>query len=175
MNRMLIAAAVLAALACGYAGAQGAIPALKTSVPEGEKAVATFFTQDSVGDVQLGKLGLEKSTNSAVRALAQNMVRDHTVTAENGMRVARQIGDTDVRWKPGDDNQIELTRLAKYNGAEFDRQYLKTLVQAHQVDIGTARDAMEFVSTPALRTYLQQTLSVDRRHLAMAQSAQRKL
>lgn len=66
---------------------------MKTSVSEGRKAVATYYVEDSIGDVQLGQLGLQKSKNAAVRQLASAMVSDHTMTARDGMRVAQQIGD----------------------------------------------------------------------------------
>lgn len=174
-KRTIPALAAALVLTCAYAAAQTAVPAMKTSVSEGEKAVATYYTQDSVGDVQLGQLGLRKSKNAAVRQLAQTLVRDHTKTAQNGMRVAQAIGDTDVKWKAGDGNQIDLTHLSRYSGAQFDREYVKTLIDAHKSDISTAKDALEFVQTSALKSYLQQTLSIDQKHLQMAQSAQSKL
>jgi putative membrane protein len=172
VKRTILAGAGALTLTCLCASAQNAIPAMNDSISDGQKAVVTYFTQDSIGDVQLGNLGVQKSKNAAVLSLARAMVRDHTATAQNGMRTARSIGAGDVRWKPGDDNVLQLTRLSRYSGAQFDREYIKTLIEAHRIDIGTAQDAMEFVSAPALRTYLQQTLSVDRRHLRMAQSAQ---
>jgi putative membrane protein len=174
-NRTIPALAALLALTSAYAAAQMAVPSMKTSVTEGEKAVATYYTEDSVGDVQLGRLGLKKSSNSAVRALAQAMVRDHTTTAQGGMRVAQAIGDSDVKWKAGDSNQIELTRLNRYSGSEFNRQYLKTLIEAHKTDIATAQDSLEFVSNAQLKSYLHETLNVDQKHLSMAESAQSKL
>ena len=177
MFQKRILALITAALACagGVAAAQNAIPPMKTSVAAGQKAVATYFTEDSVGDVQLGQLGLQKSRDASVRSLAQALVRDHTMTAGQGMRVAQTIGDDDVQWKPGDDNRLELARLSRYGGAQFDREYVKTLVDAHQTDISTATDALDFVTSPDLRRYLQQTLAVDRKHLKMAQTAQSNL
>ena len=169
----LLAAAL--ACACGVAAAQSTIPPMKTSVAAGQKAVATYFTEDSVGDVQLGQLGLQKSQDASVRSLAEALVRDHTMTADQGMRVAQALGDTDAQWKPGDDNRLELTRLSRYSGAQFDREYVKTLVDAHRTDINTATDALDFVASADLKRYLRQTLAVDRDHLKMAQAAQSKL
>lgn len=174
-KRILTAVAAAFALSCVYAAAETSIPAMKTGVEDGQKAVVQYYTQDSVGDVQLGRLGLSKSRNAAVRALARALVRDHTITAEDGLATARAVGDDDVPFKPGDDNQIQLTRLSRYSGAQFDREYVKTLIDAHQVDIATARDSLEFASAAPLRRYLQSTLAVDERHLRIAQSVQSKL
>ena len=177
MKKKATISALVAAVALtgAYAFAQNAIPKMDPSVSQGEKAVATYFTEDSLGDVQLGQLGLQKSKNASVRKLAQALVTDHTMTAHNGWRVAQKIDDSDVKWKAGDGNQIDLTHLSRYNGAEFDREYVKTLIDAHKSDITTAEDALEFVTSPTLKTYLQQTLSVDRKHLQMAESTQNKL
>jgi putative membrane protein len=163
------------ALSCACAVAQNAIPPMQTSTQAGEKAIAAYFTQDSIGDTQLGKLGLQKAKNSAVRELASAMVRDHTMSARKGLSVAQTLGDSDVQWKAGDSNQIELTRLSRYSGSQFDREYVKALIEAHKTDISTVKDSLEIASTPALKTYLHQTLSIDQKHLNMAQSAQSKL
>lgn len=148
---------------------------MKTSVSDGEKAVAAYYTQDSIGDVQLGKLALQKSKNAAVRHLASAMVRDHTMTARDAMQVARQIGDSDVKWKAGDGNQIDLTYLSQYSGPQFDKEFVKAMIDAHKTDISTAKDSLDFASSPALKTYLQKTISVDEKHLHLAQAAQAKL
>ena len=174
-NRILPALAAAFALTCAYAAAQSTIPAMKTSASEGQKAVATYYTEDSIGDVQLGKLGLQKSNNSAVRKLASAMVTDHTMTAREGMRVAKQIGDSDVKWKAGDGNQIDLTDLSRYSGSEFDQEFVKAMIHAHETDISTAKDSFSFATSPALKSYLQKTISVDEKHLHMAQAAQAKL
>lgn len=174
-KRTTIAIISALALTFGYAAAQTAIPHGNASVSQGENAAATYFTRDSIGDVQLGRLGLDKSKNASVRTVANALVKDHTMTADKGMQVARAIGDSDVKWAPGAGNQMDLTRLNRYSGAEFDREYIKTLIQAHQQDISMAQDALKFVTDSRLRSYLQTTLQVDRKHLSMAQQAQSKL
>ncbi len=120
---------------------------MKTSVGAGEKAAASYFTQDSVGNVQLGRLGVQRARDPAVRSLAPAMVRDHTRTAAAGMQVAGAIGD---------------------DAAQLD----STLIGAHMADIGAARDALESATSPALRAYLTSAIAVDQRHLRMAQAAQ---
>jgi predicted outer membrane protein len=91
------------------------------------------------------------------------------------MQVAQQIGASDVQWKPDASTQIDLTALSRYSGAEFDREYVKALIQAHQVDISTVKESQEFVTSSALKAYLQNVLAVDQRHLQMAQAAQSQI
>jgi len=173
MNKTLAATALVLLLAAPALARTIAAP--KTSVSDGEKATTTYFVQDSVGDVQLGMLGEQKAQNAAVRALARTMVRDHTRTANAGMQVAQQIGDDEAQLKAGDDNQIQLSHLARYSGVKFDQEYTSALVDAHKNDISTARDALEFATTPALRAYLRDAIAVDTRHLGMAEAAQQQV
>jgi putative membrane protein len=174
MKTKFVAAAALVALLWTPASAQ-TFPSLKISVGEGEQSAITFFVEDSVGDVLLGRLGLQRANDPAVRALAQAMVRDHTRSALAGMDVARQIADEQAHLKAGDDNQIELSHLARYSGAKFDREYAAVLVDAHKSDIQTAHDALEFATTPAVRAYLRTTIATDTRHLRMAEAAQARV
>ncbi|HEY0393253.1 MAG TPA: DUF4142 domain-containing protein [Candidatus Elarobacter sp.] len=174
MLKQISLAAALGALIAVPALAQS-IPPIDTSAGAGEKATATLFTQDSVGDVQLGVLGLQKARSAAVRALARTMVRDHTRTANEGLQVAKQLGADDVQLKAGDENQVELSHLARYSGATFDREYVSALIDAHENDISTAQHALEFTVSPVLRAYLRATLAVDRRHLALAQAVQQQV
>jgi len=173
MNKTLAATALVLLLAAPALARTIAAP--KKSVSDGEKAAMTYFVQDSVGDVQLGMLGEQKAQNAAVRALARTMVRDHTRTANAGMQVAQQIGDDEAQLKAGDDNQIQLSHLARYSGVKFDQEYTSALVDAHKNDISTARDALEFATTAALRAYLRDTIAVDTRHLGMAEAAQQQV
>ncbi len=172
--KTFVTATTLVAFLAGSATAQ-TIPNMKTSSNAGGKAVATYFTEDSVGDAQLGKLGLQKAQNAAVRALAQAMVRDHTRTANDGLQVAKQIGADEAQFKAGDDNQIELSHLARYSGTRFDQEYVSALIDAHKNDITTAHDALEFTKTPALRTYLQENITIDQHHLQVAEAAQKEV
>ncbi|HEY4442291.1 MAG TPA: DUF4142 domain-containing protein [Candidatus Elarobacter sp.] len=147
------------------------IPPGGASVAAAERAAAVYFTQDSVGDVQLGQLGLEKGQNAAVRALAKAMSDDHTRTANDGLAVAKKLG-ADVHFKPGDDNVIEYAHLARYSGAQFDKEFAAAMVDAHKNDIKTGQTALEFATDPALRKYLTDGLAINKKHLQMAETAQ---
>lgn len=171
--RNVFGAAVFVGLVGLPAFAQS-LPPMKTSVNDGEKAAVVYFVQDSIGDVQLGRLGRERAQNIAVRTVADALVRDHTKTAAAGLKVAKALGD-EASLKAGDDNQMTLSRLARYRGAKFDQEYAKAVVDAHKTDIGIARDALDFAATPALRAYLTSTIAIDTRHLRMAQAAQQNL
>ncbi len=174
MTKHALGAAALVALLALPALAQ-TIPAMKTSASEGEKATATYFTEDSVGDVQLGRLGQQRARNAAVRMLAAAMVRDHTRTANAGLQVAQAIGDDEAQLKAGDDNQIALSHLARYSGAKFDREFVsahdRRAQSRHQRGQGRAR-----VRHHARAADLSDdTIAIDTHHLRMALAAQQQV
>jgi putative membrane protein len=171
-RRSLCTAVALTVLSAFPAGAQAPIPPLETSPLAGEKAIVKHLVEDSVGDVQLGQLGLKMAHAAQVRAFARAMVADHTRTAEAAIPVAERLG-ADAKMEPDSSNQVDLSHLARYSGARFDREYLKTLVDAHKTDISGIDAAMEFTTDPGLRTLLRSVRAVDQKHLALATSAQR--
>lgn len=170
----LCRAVLIVALIAATPGSSAAqpIPALETSAAAGEKAIVTFLVEDSVGDVELGRLGLQRATAVPVRALAAAMVRDHTRTAQLGLAVARRLAVDDATAKPESTNQVDVSHLARYHGDRFDREYVKTLVDAHRSDISEIGDALEFTRDAGLRAALKTALTIDRAHLRMALRAQ---
>jgi putative membrane protein len=169
-TRFFVAIALVAATVAA-AGAQPSMPPPDPSATAGEKAIATYLAEDSVGDVQLGELGIRKAHGAAVRAFARAMVKDHTRTAQAGIAAAQRLGADNAKLEPDSSTQVALTRLARYSGAAFDREYLKTLIDAHKSDIMLIEEALVFTTDPGLRAALTDALSIDRKHLRMAIAA----
>ncbi|MDB5042614.1 MAG: hypothetical protein JWN27_3340 [Candidatus Eremiobacteraeota bacterium] len=165
-------ALALAAATLATAGAQLSIPPPDPSATAGQKAIATYLAEDSVGDVQLGELGIRKARSAAVRAFARAMVRDHTRTAMAGIAAAQRLGADNTKLEPDSSTQVVLTRLARYSGAAFDREFVKTLADAHKSDITLIVEALVFTTDPGLRAALTDALAIDRKHLRMAIAAQ---
>ena len=173
MNRMLSVAALIAlgagpALAQG--GATGAFPA-QPQTRMADKGAVAFIVADSVGDVQLANLALQRSQSPAVRSLAQTMVADHTKSALQAMQLAKQAGATTAKLEPSDEMLIAQQHLARYKGYEFDEEWLKHEIAAHQNDIDTVRDAMEVASNPAVMQLELSALQIDEKHLGLANAA----
>ena len=173
MNRVL---SVIALTALGTApvlaqtGSSGSLPA-QPQTHMADKAAVTFIASDSVGDVQLANLALQKSQTAAVRSFAQTMVADHTKSALQAMDLAKRIGASSAKLEPSDEILIAEQHLARYKGYEFDEEWLKHEITAHQNDIDTIRDAMEVASDNGVMQFELSTLQTDEKHLALANSA----
>ena len=173
MHRLLFAAAVAALVVAPPAQAQsggGSLPA-QPQTHTADKAAVAFIVSDSVGDVQLANLALQKSQTASVRSLAQTMVADHTKSALQGIDLVKQAGATSAKLEPSDEILIAEQHLARYKGYEFDEEWLKHEIAAHQNDIDTVRDAMEISSNPAVTQFELSTLQTDEKHLGLANAA----
>jgi putative membrane protein len=149
-----------------------------------------------LAEVQLGKLAELKASSPDVKAFGQMMVRDHSQPNAELKRIASQIGvtppaDLDAKHKD------LLDRLAKLEGAEFDREYINAMVQGHEVltklksraerrmtstqpGAAAPKSGAESVGTAgkgeqALNQWAAKTLPVVQKHLERAQVLQKKL
>ncbi len=173
MHRVLSVLALTAlgaAPALAQTGSSGSLPA-QPQTHMADKAAVAFIVSDSVGDVQLANLALQKSQTPAVRSFAQTMVADHTKSALQGMDLAKRIDASGAKLEPSEELLIAQQHLARYKGYEFDEEWLKHEITAHQNDIDTVRDAMEVASNAAVMQLELSTLQVDEKHLAMANAA----
>lgn len=116
-------------------------------------------------EVELGRLALERAASAEVKEFAREMVKDHSQAGEKLQKLAKQKR---VTLPPGILPQAQQTKkkLAKLSGAEFDRAYVKAMVEVHEKDVaafeavaknGTDADAKAFASAtvPTLKHHLQ--------------------
>ena len=87
-------------------------------------------------DVEAGKLALEKSQNTDVRAFAQRMVGDHTAVNDQALALAKKLNVTpeDNPTSQSLTKQAETTRekLTGLTGAAFDKAYVDNEVAFHK-------------------------------------------
>ena len=101
----------------------------------GATADARHFAEQATyagnAEVKLGQLASERAQNPAVKEFAQMMVRDHT---RSGNELKQVVSRHEVQPPAGLDaeHQRLYERLGKLQGAEFDREYMKAMVDGHQ-------------------------------------------
>jgi predicted outer membrane protein len=85
----------------------------------------------NMAEVELGRLALQKATNLDIKSFAQRMVDDHGMAANNLKSV---MSGQPIEWPVQLDDKHRKTagELAKKQGADFDRDYAKAMVEGHQ-------------------------------------------
>jgi len=81
--------------------------------------------------IELSRMALDKATDAALKAFAQLLIHDHEAA---GSELKRLASGRSIEWPAQlDDNHRDTAAdLAKKQGAEFDREYVKAMVQGHQ-------------------------------------------
>jgi len=152
---------------------QGATAPQATTVPQAQalvRADSAFIRQATEGnlfEIRLGNLATTKGTNPAVKQFGQRMVTDHsTMQNQWGALVARNGLPLKASLDPAhEQGALQLERLS---GAEFDRVYMTSMIQAHQRD----RDAFQTLGpsahSPEVRQMAAAGLPTIQQHLSMA-------
>ena len=114
----------------------------------GNDVNAATFTRQAMlankAEVKLGELAAQKAQNAEVKEFAQMMVKEHT----NGLNALKEAVKGQGVEEPSQldtKHQTLYDRLSKLSGAEFDREYMKAMVDGH-------REVKNMVETRANRT-----------------------
>jgi putative membrane protein len=125
-------------------------------------------------DVAAGKQALAKSHNKAVRAFAEEMVRDHTAVNDKALALVKKLKvtpqDNPTSQALNKGAKAELDKLAKLNGAAFDRAYIANEVAYHKTVNGAlAKTLIPNAHNAELKSLLETGLTLFKEHQAHAE------
>ncbi|MEO7101145.1 MAG: DUF4142 domain-containing protein [Luteolibacter sp.] len=110
----------------------------KAAVPTDAQIAMIAVVADTV-DVNYGKLAVQKTSNQAVKAFAETMIRDHGAVNDQATALATKLGLTPVESAASKslaaNGKKELARLSALSGVEFDRAYVNNEVSYHEAVI----------------------------------------
>jgi len=143
---------------------------MSRNVPTASDAAWTQkAAQGGAAEVRLGEMARLRSTNQAVKELAQRLVDDHTIAGDELKQIAIRKGIA----LPGaiDPKQEALyERLSKLTGAEFDRAYVAAMVDDHRAHVADFQRQADTSGDPELKSFAIKTLPVLQEHLRMAET-----
>lgn len=181
-HRIVLAIGLLCLGTAGGVAAQGA-PGSTSSRPSGATAGSTaapaqgadraFMEKAAMSDmaeVQLSQIAQQKATRDDVKQLAGRMVQDHTRTSQELKSIA---GKHNVTLPTALDrkHQLAVEKLqGKTAGADFDRQYLKLLLDDHRQAVSLFRAEAKSGKNPEAKAFAAKTLPALEEHLQMVQA-----
>jgi len=180
--RHAVAAALLLAIGAGTtASAQSYGTATQNPAAKGsDTAKATmlsstdrdFMTKAAAGgmaEVQLGELAQKNAASDAVKQFGQRMVQDHGKAGEELKQLASAKG---VQLPTALDRKHtqDMARLQKLSGADFDREYMKHMVDDHKKDVGEFQKQAKSGRDEQIKSYASKTLPTLQDHLKQAQT-----
>jgi putative membrane protein len=146
----------------GTAGTTGT-----TDIAMGDRNFVKDMAADGQAEIGLGEMAQQKATDPDVKAFAAMMVRDHSKAGEELKSIAAKHN---IELNADLDDQAKDLReqLAKKSGAEFDRDYIKAMVDDHEQAVDDAKDKAEHSDNPEIKQWASKTLPTLQQHLERA-------
>jgi putative membrane protein len=154
----ILALALAAALLSAPASAQSSA----------DKSFIKDAMQGNLAEIQMGQLAQKNAGSDEVKAFGKTLEGDHSQSNTKAMQVAAALKVT-VPTEPGAKQKQTYERMAKLNGAAFDRQFAQHMIADHKQDIAKFEKAAKSKDTN-VAAYASETLPTLHKHLEMAQS-----
>ena len=151
-----------------------------------DHAFVEKMAQAGIAEVKLGQLAAERASNAQVKQFGRRMVSDHQKANNELKQIASKMAvqlpaETDAK------HQQLYERLSKLKGAEFDKEYMKAMVDGHQEvaqelerhsdnnarSVGTSGNASQPVAS--VNAWASKTLPDVRQHLEQAKQIEAKV
>jgi len=134
-----------------------------------ERDLVNALAQGNIAEIQLGNLAKKKASNKAVKDFGARMAADHTV-------LDQQL----KQWASGNNVQLPTTmtaeeqssynKMAKLSGKEFDREYMRMMLEDHHTDVSELQQTALHSKNVAIKGLATRTLPILQNHLLIAQN-----
>ncbi len=142
--------------------------ALAAEKPTDPQIAHIAYTAGTI-DVEAAKLAIKKSKNKEVVDFAKDMERDHEAVNKQALDLVKKLKvtpeDNDTSKALAKAAKEERAKLAKLNGAEFDKAYIENEVAYHkQVDSALETLLIPSASNAELKSLLETGLKIFQGH-----------
>ena len=122
-----------------------------------------------MAEVELGKLAEQKASNAQVKQFGSRMVQDHGKANDELKSLASSKGVQLPATMPKS-KQADVDKLGKMTGADFDKAYMKHMVDDHKHDVSMFEKQSKSGQDTDLKAWAGKTLPTLREHEQLAQS-----
>lgn len=122
-----------------------------------------------LAEIKMAETAMANTNNDDVKRYAKRLADDHTKFRNDLLDRARVL-KVNVVLELDKDLKGKMDRLAKLRGAELDREYIKMMIDDHQMDIRELESRVKTVRDEELRKVVTNALPTMREHLKQAQS-----
>ncbi len=152
-------------------------PAAATKAPQAKTKVSKDTTnyvekaaQGDLFEIHSSELALKQAESSDVKAFAQRMINDHTVSSQ-ALKAGIQSANLDVTVPDKLDkaHEAKVSNLRKAKGKDFDQAYMREQLSAHKEALQLHKNYAANGDNPVLKNTAANTATVVEHHLAEAQ------
>ncbi|RYE19146.1 MAG: DUF4142 domain-containing protein [Sphingobacteriaceae bacterium] len=135
---------------------------------------AVTAANGGMAEVQIAQLAQQKATSADVKQFAAKMITDHTKANDQLMALAKQKNIT-LPAALGTDEQKVLDDLSKKSGKDFDKAYVKAMVEDHEKDVKLFADEASDAKDADLKSFAGTTLPTLKMHETMIKAIDKKM
>lgn len=177
----LLRTSLLAALAIG--GVSVAAVTSRADAGSGQALtdanIVAIFDLANTADIETGRLGAERARSPEVRDYATMLSQVHTQVRQNGRDLARTLGVTPelpAGDRMGTAHAATMARLARLEGAEFDRAFLEHERSFHVAVLDAVKTTLlPAIQNAELKAFVTSLAPAFEAHRLAAENLQRKL
>ena len=133
----------------------------------------TSAARSGLAEVEMGKLAAQKATDPEVKKFGQMMVDEHT-KANNELKELAGSKNVTLPTDLGN-HQSDLDELKNAAGADFDRGYVKLMVNAHENDVEAFQAQADRSADPEVKAFAAKTLPTLKKHLESIQAISNRM
>ncbi len=131
-----------------------------------DKTFIADSAQDSLAEISLAKLALQKSTDPTIKKFATEMIKDHQMLIVSMKPLARKY-KVDVPSAPSVMSKAKYEELKLQSGTSFDRAYVEKMVSDHHEDLKKFEDEEAKTSNADVKAAVAKGETVIKKHTAM--------
>ncbi|MGA0557333.1 DUF4142 domain-containing protein [Larkinella sp. VNQ87] len=139
--------------------------------PEDDSEFAVKAASGGMMEVELGKLAAQKAQSPQVKDFAAMMVTEHSKANEE-LKALTATKNITIPATLSEDHQKHVDDLSKLSGAEFDKEYVKLMVDDHKEDIDLFKEASFGAKDADVKAFAGKTLPTLQKHYDAAKAIQ---
>ena len=143
-------------------------------VTGGDLAFMNDVAPGGLAEVELGRLALRQATSKEVKQFAERMIADHSKAGEELKQLAQQK-KVMLPQEVNPTHQEIMGKLSKLKGAEFDREYVKAMIEDHEKDVTAFESVTKGAVDADVKAYAMKTLPTLKEHLQMIRDIATKM
>ena len=165
---------VTGAMCCVLLSFATVMPVKAKAADDNDKKFLAMAAQGDQNEIALGKLAAQKVTNPDVKAFGEKMLKDHTQLSASMKPFVEEWGLT-ISSGPDADTQKVWDKLYGLSGKDFDKEYMKEMVDDHTKDLKEFTSEVKDTKDPKFQAVVMKGKSVVAAHKNMAYDLEKKL
>lgn len=137
---------------------------MNSNVSSADKEFMNKAAEGGMAEVKLGELAASKAQSPEVKAFGQRMVVDHG-KANTDLKALAAEKNVMLPADVNSEQKEMYDKLSKLSGAEFDKEYVKGMVEDHEKDVAEFKKQSTGAADSDLKTFAAKTLPTLESHL----------